>query len=213
MYIRITFEQQQITKDNLNQLRQTLADEIDFDECVIKSNGKIGTIYSWNETLDPIEAETPDEKGKKKELVFKSDFAQLNSSKEYICDMDLFFSKHPDIKVHLRGMPKTVEQNYTHVIQEIVAVQEKLENALQKFDKQIQFNERVDVHVGGFALMSINQVGYAEDYCTEKLQDILNEGWHILSVNVQPDQRRSDFVLGRYNPNGENGKIEVVHFK
>jgi len=212
MYIRITFENQQITVDNLNSLRKTLSDEIDFEPCVKHADGKIKTIYSWSETLDPIEAQTPDEKGKTKELVFISDFVQLNSSKEYICDMDLFFSTHPDIKVKMRGMPKTVEQNYTHVIQEIVAVQQKIEDALQKFDKQIQFNEKVNVHVGGFALMSINQMGFGEDMCTEEVQSILNKGWRLLAVCVQADGRRPDYIFGRYNPDINEDKVDCVHF-
>lgn len=211
MYIRITFEGQQITKDNLNKLRETLSDDIEFEPCVLHADGKIRTIYSWSETLDQKESETPDEKGKTKELVFVSDFVELKSDKEYICDMDLFFSKHPDIKVKLRGMPKTVEQNYTHVIQEIVAVQEKLENALQKFDKQIQFNEKVNVHVGGFALMSINQMGFGEDMCTEAVQGILNKGWKILAVMVMP-QRRPDYIFGRYNENIGEDKVDCVKF-
>lgn len=211
MYIRITFEGQQITKDNLNELRKTISDEIDFEPCVRHADGKIKTIYSWSETLDPKEADTPDEKGKTKELVFVSDFVQLNSSKEYICDMDLFFSKHPDIKVKMRGMPKTVEQNYTHVIQEIVAVQNKLEDALQKFNKQIQFNEEVNVHVAGFALMSVNQVGFGEDMCTEEVQGILNKGWRILAVCVMP-QRRPDYIFGRYNPDVNEDKVDCVKF-
>jgi len=69
MYIRITFDSQQITKDNLNKLRETLSDEIDFDECILHADGRIKTIYSWNETLDPKEAEIIDDKGKHKELV------------------------------------------------------------------------------------------------------------------------------------------------
>ena len=213
MFARITFEQQQILKSQAEELRKTLSDQVDFEVCVIKENGKIGTLYSWNETLDPEESKIVDDKGKHKELVFVSDYVQLSSGKEYICDIDLFFSKHPDIKVKLRGLPKTAEVNYQGVIQQILAIQEKFESALSKFDKQIQFNEKVDVHVGGFALMNINQVGYFEDGCTGRLQEILNEGWHILAVNVQPDTRRPDYILGRYNPNETNGKVEVVHFK
>jgi hypothetical protein len=211
MYIRITFESQQITKDNLNKLRETLSDEIEFEPCVLHADGKIKTIYSWSETLDPKEAEIIEDNGKHKELVFESNFVQLKSDKEYICDMDLFFSKHPDIKVKLRGMPKTVEQNYTHVIQEIIAVQEKMENALQKFDKQIQFNEKVNVHVAGFALMSINQMGFGEDMCTEAVQDILNKGWRILAVCVMP-QRRPDYIFGKYNPDVNEDKVDCVKF-
>jgi hypothetical protein len=211
-YIRITFDTQKISKDDLKFLESTLADEIDHEVCIIEPDGKIDTISSWSQTLDPKEAGVDEEGKKKKELVFLSDIVQLNSSKEYICDMDLFFSKHPDIKVKIRGMPKTVEQNYSHIIQEIVAVQEKLENALQKFDKQIQFNEKVNVHVGGFALMSINQVGFGEDMCTEEVQGILNKGWKILAVCVQPDGRRPDYIFGKYNPELNEDKVDCVHF-
>lgn len=211
MYIRITFEGQQIPKEELRMLEATLADKIDHQQCIIEPDGKIDTISTWSQTLDPEEAK-PDANGKTKELVFISDHVYLNSSKEYICDLDLFFSKHPDIKVKMRGMPKTVEQNYTHVIQEIVAVQNKLEDALQKFDKQIQFNEKVNVHVGGFALMSINQMGFGEDMCTEAVQGILNKGWRILAINVQPDQRRSDYIFGRYNPDVNEDKVDCVKF-
>jgi len=211
-YVRITIEQQQITTENLNSLRKTLADEIEFSPCYKKDDEKIGILYSWNETLDPIEAQTPDKDGKTKELVYPTDIVQISGNKEYICDMDLFLTTHPDIKIKVRGMPKTVEQNYTHVIQEIVAVQQKLEDALQKFDKQISFNEKVDVHVSGFALMSINQIGLANDCCTEYLQEILNKGWRILAICVQPDQRRPDYVFGKYNPDLGDGKVDCVTF-
>jgi hypothetical protein len=212
MYIRITFEGQQIPKEELRMLEATLADKIDHQQCIIESDGKIDTISTWSQTLDPEEAKKVDKDGKSKELVYVSDHVYISSSKEYICDMDLFFSKHPDIKVKMRGMPKTVEQNYTHVIQAIIDVQEKLESALQKFDKQIQFNEKVNVHVGGFALMSINQMGFGEDMCTEEVQGILNKGWRILAINVQADQRRSDFIFGRYNPDVNEDKVDCVKF-
>lgn len=212
MYIRITFEVQQITIENLNSLKITLSDEIDYDPCFKKEDGKIGTLYSWNETLDPAEARIIDANGKSKKLVYSTDIVQLSSSKEYICDMDLFFSKHPDIKVKMRGMPRTVEQNYTHIIQEIVNIQEKLESSLQRFDKQVQFNEKVNVHVGGFALMSINQVGYGEDMCTEEVQSVLNKGWRILAVCVQPDGRRPDYIFGKYNPEIESEKVDCIKF-
>ena len=109
-------------------------------------------------------------------------------------------------------MPKTVEQNYTHVIEAIMAVQEKLENAFLKYDKQIQFNEKVNVHVAGFALMSINQMGYGEDMCTEEVQNVLNKGWRMLAVCVQPDGRRPDYIFGKHNPELEDDKVDCVKF-
>lgn len=211
-YIRITFETQKISKEELNALESTLADEIEYQVCIVEADGKIDTISTWFQTLDPKEAEKVDKDGKSKELVILSDMVQLGYSKEYICDMDLFFTKHPDVKVKVRGMPKTVEQNYTHVIQEIMAIQEKFESSMKKFDKQIQFNEKVNVHVGGFALMSINQMGFGEDMCTEEVQGILNKGWKILAVCVQPDGRRPDYIFGKYNPDLNEDKVDCVKF-
>ena len=213
MYIRIKFEGQHVHKDELRRLESTLSDTIEFIPCIIESDGKIDTISSWSQTLDPKEAEVPDDKGKFKELVKLSEYCHIgSSSKEYICDLDLFFTTHPEVKVTMRGMPKTVEQNYTHVIQAIIDVQEKLESALQKFDKQIQFNEKVNVHVGGFALMSINQMGFGENMCTEEVQSILNKGWRLLAVMVMPDGRRPDYIFGKHNPDLNEDKVDCVKF-
>lgn len=58
-------------------------------------------------------------------------------------------------------------------------------------------NERCNVAVAGLGLLTVNEVEVHTDFCTEALQDKLNEGWRILAVCVQPDQRRPDYVLGR----------------
>lgn len=39
-----------------------------------------------------------------------------------------------------------------------------------------------------------------EDACTDQLQGALNSGWRIISACPQPDQRRPDYILGRFNP-------------
>lgn len=58
-------------------------------------------------------------------------------------------------------------------------------------------NNRVDVHVPGNALLAIDEVFVAEDLCTDALGTYLEEGWRIVAVCPQPDQRRPDYVLGR----------------
>lgn len=53
MYIRITIKQQQTTLENLELLKSTLADEVDFSPCYKKENGKIESLPSlgaWIET-------------------------------------------------------------------------------------------------------------------------------------------------------------------
>lgn len=62
------------------------------------------------------------------------------------------------------------------------------------------YNYKVDVHAANGALLFYNSVLLLEDCCTEKLADTLAEGWRILAVCVQPDQRRPDYIMGRYNP-------------
>lgn len=81
---------------------------------------------------------------------------------------------------------------------------EKMKNT--EFIRGMSFNEKCEVHVGGFALLSIDSVMLCEDCCTDRLQGHLDEGWRILSVNVQPDQRRPDYILGRSVPPSDKAK-------
>lgn len=59
------------------------------------------------------------------------------------------------------------------------------------------FNAKCNVTVPGFALLSITEVMLCENECTDSLQDHLKEGWRIIAVCPQPDQRRPDYVLGK----------------
>ncbi len=212
MYARIMFEDyQQISKEELKEISLTLSDIVSFKDMYKDETGKISTL-GWRQTFDPNDKELiPGDNGKsEKTLVYPSNYVQLDNSKEYIADIDLFFSKHPHLKIKMRGLPQTPTISYSGVIQQIMAIQEKFETALKNFDKQIEFNEKVDVHVGNLGLLNINQVGYCLDYCTEKLQDRMNEGWRLLSVCPQPDQRRPDYIIGRYNP--EQSNVECMTF-
>lgn len=58
-------------------------------------------------------------------------------------------------------------------------------------------NTRCNVAVAGLGLLTVNMVQVENDCCTDRLQGLLNDGWRILAVCVQPDQRRPDYVLGR----------------
>lgn len=60
-----------------------------------------------------------------------------------------------------------------------------------------EFNGKVQVAVGGNALMQVDEVQLEQDCCTDTLNNMLADGWRILAVCVQPDQRRPDYVLGR----------------
>ena len=80
---------------------------------------------------------------------------------------------------------------------------DKLEGRLEHMTKPdgYQYNERVNVHMPGQALSTYNQVQLLLDCCSDGLQDSLDEGWRIIAACPQPDQRRPDYILGRFNPN------------
>lgn len=69
----------------------------------------------------------------------------------------------------------------------------------------VQFREReiapvnlkCNVIVAGTTIIDIKKVYIETDLCTESLQARLDDGWKILAICVQPDQRRPDYVLGR----------------
>ena len=57
-------------------------------------------------------------------------------------------------------------------------------------------NQRCNVVVAGTEVLKVKTVMLLADACTDDLQRHLNEGWRILAVCVQPDQRRPDYILG-----------------
>lgn len=81
----------------------------------------------------------------------------------------------------------------------VVGVQQTV--SIEKFEQRVApvMNERCKVVVPGPALLSYNEVAVEKDCCTDHLQTKLDEGWRILAIAVQPDQRRPDYILGRVN--------------
>jgi hypothetical protein len=73
----------------------------------------------------------------------------------------------------------------------------ELESKLAKFEYGSQFNQKVGVHISDLGLLSVREVTWLEDACTEELQRHLDRGWRILAVCPQPDSRRPDYILGR----------------
>jgi hypothetical protein len=208
MYMRMTFTGgQKLNEKEIKELSKDIGDSVKYSQLYLKEDGEIDTFRSWSETLNPDDEEI---KTGKKKLVTPADLYLLDTDKEYIADSDIIFTKHPELKIILRGTPPTPIHDYSSIIREITAIQEKFEAALKGFDKQVEFNQKCDVHVANLGLLHINQLGFAVDYCTEALQKILNNGWRIIACCVQPDGRRPDYILGRYNPDEEN--CECVKF-
>lgn len=63
------------------------------------------------------------------------------------------------------------------------------------------FNTKCEVHMPGQALATYNETLLLSDSCTDALQDAMDKGWRIIAGCPQPDARRPDYILGRFNPN------------
>lgn len=62
---------------------------------------------------------------------------------------------------------------------------------------QTVINQKVNVAVPGFGLLAIKQAKVDYDLCTDKLNEYLRDGWQILAICPQPNQRRPDYVLDK----------------
>lgn len=147
----------------------------------------------WRETFDSERVE----KNSEYKLVQKSDFVKIYDDGDYLADISLLMNKFPNIQFSMKGVPKSVSNSELDVMNMMQGMAEKIEEAMNRFDKQVEFNQRCEVHVPNLGLLNVNNLAYATDYCTESLQDRLQEGYRILAVCPQPDQRRPDYILGR----------------
>ena len=89
--------------------------------------------------------------------------------------------------------------NINAILQTLTEKAEKINHLVDKM-KENTFNSKTNVHVGGGLITTYNDLLLKEDICTDALQSDLNNGWRIIAVCNQPDQRRPDYILGRYNP-------------
>jgi hypothetical protein len=110
-----------------------------------------------------------------------------------------------DVKVELHGLADP------QPLAEMVGVLARMSRQLDQLsarnephdDDHGYVNTKIDVHVPGNVLTAINEVDYFLNLCTEELQEKLDEGWRILAICPQADQRRPDYIVGRRRePNG-----------
>lgn len=87
-----------------------------------------------------------------------------------------------------------------NMIETHTALMSKQFEQLSKFSTQ-KFNELCNVPNYDTSMQLINQVMLLENCCTDQLQKALSDGWRIIAVSPQPNQRRPDYVLGCHNEN------------
>lgn len=199
---------------NKNIVKKTELDGlIDFlGEDVRASQMKMGSDGSperknYDETFDSLEAE---DKGYS--LVSPADAYSIEDDKTYLVSLESFTDKFPNIEFSIMGKPKSISSNNLELFDEMKKIADKIEEATKKFDKHVQFNQKCDVHVPNLGLLNINKLAFATNYCTEELQRLLLQGWRILAVCPQPDQRRPDYILGMHvSELGDDVKVESFH--
>lgn len=99
------------------------------------------------------------------------------------------------------GIKMTILRSYTVTVDISEALQELASKSITiQAAGGNEYNTKCEVHMPGQALSLYNDMLLLEDACTDALQDNLNKGWRIIAACPQANQRRPDYILGRYNP-------------
>ena len=125
----------------------------------------------------------------------------LVSNEDHLVDLDSFAPKckhkffiNESIKSEVPAI------NNINAILDTVEEKSSVLNSLVDKIRKTTFNSKTNVHVGGGLITTYNDLLLKEDACIDDLRNELNNGWRIIAVCNQPDQRRPDFILGRFNP-------------
>ena len=93
-------------------------------------------------------------------------------------------------------------ENTMKLIQQSVTLFEKQMEGLKEISSH-HYNLKCNSPLADNYLMSVNQTMLLEDCCSDYLQKHLLEGWRIISICNQPNQRRPDYILGKVIPADE----------
>jgi hypothetical protein len=109
---------------------------------------------------------------------------------QYGCEIIMSLSKAAQFGEYkvLRYVGKAISQEMDGFQDQLVKMSGKAEPTL---------NQRLQVVVPSLGVLALNQVRVCVDMCTNALQAELDDGWRIVAVCPQPDQRRPDYILGR----------------
>lgn len=105
-----------------------------------------------------------------------------------------------DISSKLIRLSEALEKGLdTNSVKNMTEFFEGISNRISEIEKTA-FNQKCNVHVSNNMLLHFNRTKVEYDCCTDNLNKQLQNGWRIIAVCPQPDQRRPDYVLGRYEP-------------
>jgi hypothetical protein len=209
MLVRIKFtssDSNRLNAEDVKKLNNFFGENVKVNQLKVNEDGDFEST-SWRETFDKEKAE----KDSDYKLVIPADMYQILDSNNYIVDLERFTKEFPNLEISIKGVPKSVDTGHLDMINEMNKIAEKIEDAKNRFEKVVEFNQRCEVHVPNLGLLNINKLAYATDYCTEELQRHLLQGWRILAICPQPDQRRPDYILGMH-VDDLDGNVDVQYF-
>lgn len=207
MIARIKFvSQNELNSQQLKELQEFLGESVRAEQMKIEYDGSI-VPTSWRDTFSREKVEQDSDYN----LVTPADRFRISDDSSYLVDFQQFSTKFPQLEVTVRGIPRALGSYHLDFIQEMQKVAQKIDEAKNRFDSVVEFNQKCNVHVPNLGLLNINRLAYYEDACTERLQDKLVQGWRILAICPQPDQRRPDYILGMHVIEKEDS-VDVVRF-
>jgi hypothetical protein len=86
---------------------------------------------------------------------------------------------------------------------DIEALADKISSSIIGKTTENIYNQRLEIHQPNSPLFMYNEYKVLTDCCTEYLQEEIDNGWRVVSVCPQPDQRRPDYVVAKYNAEKE----------
>lgn len=132
-----------------------------------------------------------------------SDYGQNSIEEE-----ELVLDKNQIFELSLKKISFEVKQQIKvniDITQQLIEYAEKPIKLIQEKGSKNIYNQKCEVHMPGHSLSLYNEICLKEDCCTDDLQSELNSGWRIIAACPQPDNRRPDYILGRFNPNMSTG--------
>lgn len=100
------------------------------------------------------------------------------------------------------GIPFTVKGEaqfnfVTYMLDEVKKLGREVSGLSAKFDRATTKDKSgIIVHIPNQELFSIKECMVLNDCCTDALNDHIRNGWRILAICPQPNQRRPDYIMG-----------------
>ena len=122
---------------------------------------------------------------------------------DLITEGELVISGGQMVELSCAGIEFKVRQRVdieVDITQQIMDLANKPLSIITKDAGDTNYNTMCEVHIPNISMLMYNELLLKEDVCTDELQSELNCGWRIIAACPQPDKRRPDYILGRFNP-------------